>query len=175
MSLVLASATLLGSAAFVQAEGLTREQVKAELAEAIRTGTIVLDKHGRSEYELAPHRYPARPAVVGKTRSEVKKELAEAIRTGAIVRGEHGRSEYELAPHRYPARPTVVGKTRDEVKEELAEAIRLGNAPIDDIGRTPADIFPATYASVRAEHALAMKARQSERTAQGASEGTEAR
>ncbi len=58
----------------------TREQVKAELAEAIRTGDIEYGERGQKLNELFPGRYPAKPAVQGKTRAE----LAEAIRTGQL-------------------------------------------------------------------------------------------
>lgn len=170
LSIALISATLLAPATLVHAEGKTREQVKAELAEAIRTGDIVNDEQGRSNYELAPHRYPARAQVAGLTRDQVKAELAEAIRTGSLMRDEHGRTDYELAPHRYPAREMVAGKTREQVKLELAEAIRLGDTPIDEVGRTPAERNPSFYAAARAEHAMAMKARQAEKTAQVSSE-----
>ena len=63
----------------------TREQVKAELAEAIRTGDIVVDyESGKKANELYPGRYPAKPVVQGKTREQVKAELLEAIRTGTM-------------------------------------------------------------------------------------------
>ncbi len=62
----------------------TREQVKAELAEAIRTGDISYGETGQKLNELFPSQYPAKPAVQGKTREQVKAELAEAIRTGQL-------------------------------------------------------------------------------------------
>ena len=60
----------------------TREQVKAELAEAIRTGDISYGETGQKLNELFPQQYPAKPAVQGKTREQVKAELAEALRSG---------------------------------------------------------------------------------------------
>lgn len=173
---VLAAALTTLIAGHVQASdpgaGKTRDEVRAELAEAIRTGDIVLDRQGRSEYERAPHRYPERAKMLGKTREQVGVELAEAIRTGSIVRDEQGRSEFELAPHRYPERTQSVGKTREQVKIELAEAIRLGDTPIDEQGRTPAQRFPHLYATVRAEHALALKQRQAQQSAQSPSQSS---
>jgi Domain of unknown function (DUF4148) len=174
LSLVLASATLLGSASLVQAEGLTRAQVKAELAEAQRNGTLIADgQTGATHRDLNPDRYPLLQATAQKSREQVKEELAEAQRNGTLIADGHTGATYrDLAPHRFPAPVAMAGKTREEVKMELAEAIRLGDTPIDDIGRTPAERFPAVYAAVRAEHALAMKARQSsEQTAKSASEG----
>jgi hypothetical protein len=86
---------------------LTREQVKAELAEAIRTGDIVGNGHsGQKLNEMYPGRYPPKPVVAGKTRAEVKAELAEALRTGDfIVNGETGLKANELSPGAYPMQP----------------------------------------------------------------------
>jgi hypothetical protein len=67
---------------------VTREQVKAELREAIRTGDISDGYESLTRYERNPGAYPAHAAVAGKTRDEVKAELAEAIRTGDIVVGD---------------------------------------------------------------------------------------
>jgi ribosomal protein L30E len=106
---------------------ITREQVKAELQEAIRTGDIIEGEGSLTRYERNPSAYPARPVVVGKTRDQVKAELREAIRTGDIVDGYEGLTRYERNPSAYPARTLVAGKTRDEVKAELAEAIRTGD------------------------------------------------
>jgi len=107
----------------------TREQVKAELTEAIRTGDIVADAEGgRKANEINPSLYPVKAVVQGKTREEVKAELAEAIRTGDIVAGvESGLKANEINPSLFPAKPLVQGKSRDEVKAELAEAIRTGD------------------------------------------------
>ena len=66
--------------------GLTRDQVKAELAEAVRTGNMVgNDESGKMLNEIYPSRYPAQPAYQGKTRAQVKAELAEAVGTGNIL------------------------------------------------------------------------------------------
>ena len=81
----------------------TREQVKAELAEAIRTGDIVVngETHQKAN-EVNPGLYPAKPVLQGKTREEVKAELAEAIRTGDIMAdGETGLKLNQLYPQRY--------------------------------------------------------------------------
>jgi Domain of unknown function (DUF4148) len=172
LSLVLATASLLGSASLVQAEGLTREQVKAELAEARRNGALIADPDtGATFRDLAPHRYPALPTTTGKSREQVKAELAEAQRNGTLIANvDTGATYRDLAPDRYPAPVPVAGKTREQVRLELAEAIRLGDIPIDDSGRTLAERFPGTYAPVRAEHALALK-RQSQHSASNQKEG----
>lgn len=39
--------------------GKTRAQVKAELNEAIRTGSLVYGEHGETLRDLYPHRYPS--------------------------------------------------------------------------------------------------------------------
>jgi hypothetical protein len=62
----------------------TRAEVKAELAEAIRTGDIWSAHAGMKLNELHPAQYPAKPAVAGKTREEVRAELAEAGRPSSV-------------------------------------------------------------------------------------------
>jgi Domain of unknown function (DUF4148) len=108
---------------------LTREQVKAELAEAIRTGDFVGNgETGQKLNELSPGRYPAKPVAQGKTRAQVRADLAEAQRTGNIIgNGHSGQKINEMYPGRYPPKPVVAGKTRAEVKAELAEAVRAGD------------------------------------------------
>jgi hypothetical protein len=126
----------------------TREQVKAELAEAIRTGDIVVNGETQQKAnEVNPGLYPAKPVVQGKTRDEVKAELAEAIRTGNFVaNGETQQKANEVNPGLYPAKPVLQAKTRAEVKAELAEAIRTGNMP--DLGETGLmlnQVYPQRY------------------------------
>jgi uncharacterized membrane protein len=96
----------------------TREQVKAELAEAVRTGNIIANgETGQKANELFPGLYPAKPAAQGKTREQVQAELAEAVRTGDIVAdGETGLKLNQINPGRYPAKPAAQGKTREQVK-----------------------------------------------------------
>ena len=81
----------------------TREQVKAELAEALRTGNIVANSEtGQTARALAPGLYPSQPAAQSKTREQVKAELAEALRTGDIVAdGETGLKLNQLHPGLY--------------------------------------------------------------------------
>ena len=83
----------------------TREQVKAELAEATRTGDIqAFGDSGRKLNELYQNRYPAKPVVQGNTREQVMAELEEAIRTGNILApGNSGRKLNELYPSRFPS------------------------------------------------------------------------
>jgi hypothetical protein len=84
--------------------GKTREQVKAELAEAIRTGNILAnDESGRKLNEVFPSRYEVQQATGTKTREQVKAELAEALRTGEILAsGDSGKKLNELFPSSYP-------------------------------------------------------------------------
>mgnify|MGYP003433950312 CR=1 FL=1 len=131
---------------------LTREQVKAELAQAIRSGDMPVG--GESDLklnQLYPERYPAQAAVAGKTREQVKAELAEAIRTGEMqASGESGLKLNELNPARYPAKPVYAGKTREQVKAELAEAIRTGDMPAGgESGLMLYEMYPERYAKAR--------------------------
>lgn len=81
----------------------TRAEVKAELAEAVRTGNIVADgQTGALAKDLFPAQYPKEAVAAGKTRAQVKAELAEARRTGNIVvDAETGLTERALYPHRF--------------------------------------------------------------------------
>src|SRR3990167_6220518 len=154
-SIALAVAALVTGHAQAADVGKTREQVRAELAEARRTGDIAASKDmgtdefasgaGRKLNELNPAAYPAKPAVAGKTREQVRAELAEARRTGDIAASKDmgtdefasgaGRKLNELNPAAYPAKPAVAGKTREQVRAELAEARRTGDiAASKDMG-----------------------------------------
>lgn len=134
---------------------LTREQVKAELAEAIRSGDMPAG--GESDLklnQLSPARYPAKPSVAGKTREQVRAELAEALRAGDMVAGgESGLKLNELNPARYPAKTRYAGKTREQVKAELAEAIRTGDMPAGgESGLMLYEMYPQRYAKARESH-----------------------
>lgn len=166
LATLLATITLLGSSTTLFAEGLTREQVKAELAEARRNGTLIANTETMQTYrDLYPDRYPPAPTVIGKTREQVKAELAEARRNGTLIANAETMQTFrDLYPDRYPPAPTVIGKTREQVKAELAEAILLGDTPLDEYGRTPAERFPSAYASVRAAHAMKARSQVSDQT-----------
>jgi hypothetical protein len=130
---------------------MTREQVKADLAEAIRTGDMLAGESGLKLNEINPGRYPARPVLAGKTREQVQAELAEAIRTGDMLAGgESGLKLNEINPDRYPAKTILAGKTREQVKAELAEAIRTGDMLASgESGLTLYEMFPDRYAKAR--------------------------
>ena len=113
VSLVLLAA--LGATAQAQSEK-TREQVKAELTDAIRTGDVLANgESGLKLNELYPRRYPRTPAAIGATRAQVEAELAEAIRTGnMIASGESGLRLNEEFPQRYAkARALYASKAQD--------------------------------------------------------------
>ena len=123
-ALFIASAMLVGSPAFAQ---FTRDQVKAEFAEAVRTGDIMSNRGGQKLNERFPDRYPAKQAQSTLTREQVKAELAEAQRTGDMVVGQSGRKLNEIFPDRYPVQQPRSILTRDQVSAELIEAQRTGN------------------------------------------------
>ena len=110
----------------------TRDQVRAELAEAQRTGDMVA--HGNSGQklnELYPSQYPAKAVTQGNTRAQVLAELVEAQRTGDIVaHGDSGQKLNELYPSQYPAKAVTQGNTRAQVLAELAQAKRSGEYEI---------------------------------------------
>lgn len=129
-------------------EALTRQQVKAELAEAIRTGDIVGNgEAGQKLNELNPGRYPAKQVVQNRTRAQVRAELAEAQRTGDIVgNGDSSLKLNEMYPGRYASKPMMARKTRAEVKTELAEAVRTGDILVNnETGLKAKELSPGVY------------------------------
>ena len=89
LSLAIAALAAGNALAADAAAGKTREQVRAELAEAQRTGDIVVSGNnsefkGKKLNEVYAGQYPAKPVVQGKTRAQVVAELEEAQRTGDI-------------------------------------------------------------------------------------------
>jgi hypothetical protein len=107
----------------------TREQVRAELLEAQRTGDILAQGNsGKLLNELYPNQYPAKAVVQGKTRDQVLAELVEAQRTGNILaQGDSGKLLNELYPNQYPAKAVTQGLTRAQVVAELEQAQRSGD------------------------------------------------
>ncbi|MGJ7506251.1 DUF4148 domain-containing protein [Variovorax sp. GT1P44] len=145
----------LGAAAHADG-GMTRAQVKAELAEAMRTGNMLAaGESGLTLRELNPQRYPAPVVALGKSRAEVRTELANAIRTGDIMASdESGLRVNEEFPQRFPAQVVAAGKSRAEVKSELAEAIRTGDILAnDESGLRLNEELPRHYAKARAAQA----------------------
>lgn len=132
----------------------TREQVRAELAQAVRSGDLIADGETGARFnQLFPAQY-AQQATVGKTRAEVKAELAEAVRNGDLIAdGETGAKFKDVAPTQYaaaraetPATTVAVGKTREQVKAELAEAIRNGELIADgETGARFNQLYPNRY------------------------------
>lgn len=134
-----------------QAHAITRDQVRMELADAIRSGDIATGESSLSRRELFPQRYPAAAAAPGKTRAQVEAELAEAIRNGDIASGEASLTRRELFPQRYPAMASAQGKTREQVKAELAEAIRTGELVANgETGLKLNQLQPSLYATAHA-------------------------
>jgi hypothetical protein len=134
----------------------TRDQVRAELAEARKYGDVLtVDETGLTAREQRPDLYPAK-AFTAKSRSQVKAELAEAVRTGNIVAdGETGAFAKDVNPGMYDAhaghsmpkpQKAFIGKTRAAVLAELAEAKRTGDIRVDgESGLTAREMRPDLY------------------------------
>lgn len=166
LSLSLLLAAMLGSAA--ADGGLTREQVKSDLAEAHRSGSISAGGEiGLPLNELYPNMHPARATAPSKSSALVKAELAEARRTGDIAVGESSLRLNELSPSSYPAVPQFAGKSRAEVRAELAEAQLLGDMQLGEDSRTLAETNPQRYAAVRAQRAAEAQQMAAGQTAKG--------
>ncbi len=147
ITLVLASGLIAGTPALAD---VTREQVKTELAEAIRAGDMLAPgNRGVRLNELYPSRYPAKQVQTSLSRDQVKTELAEAIRTGDMLApGNRGVRLNELYPSRYPAKQAQASLSREQVKTELAEAIRTGNFMISENGQKCNEAHPSMHPSV---------------------------
>jgi hypothetical protein len=125
-ALVVALAALGATASAQTAR--TREQVRAELAEAIRNGDIISGESGLTLRQQFPGRYPAAPQAAGLTRAQVQAELAQAIRNGELLTGgEIAQRAADARPGAFPSELMVGQRTRAEVKAELAQAIRTGD------------------------------------------------
>jgi hypothetical protein len=72
----------------VQDQARTRAQVRAELAEAQRTGDIVYGPNGEKLNEIYPERYPVQSAAPARSRAEVRQELLQAKHHGDMPSGE---------------------------------------------------------------------------------------
>jgi hypothetical protein len=126
ISLLLAMATVGAQAQ--TAAPKTREQVRQELSEALRDGSMISGEAALAMRELNPGRYPQAPSAPMRTRDSVRAEFEAARRSGDLFAdGDSGLKLNELYPTRYPQPTVVAGKTRSEVKAELAEALRTGD------------------------------------------------
>lgn len=104
-ALGVALAALAFSPAWAQDSGpKTREQVRAELLEAQRSGDIIADgETGKKLNEVFPNAFPAKTGTGSMTREQVRAELIDAQRRGDImVDGESGRKLNELNPMQFP-------------------------------------------------------------------------
>jgi hypothetical protein len=113
----------------------TREQVRAELLEAQRTGDVMADgESGMKLNELYPRNFPASASAnaQSRARTEVRAELLEAQRRGDLM--SFGDSESAFT-QRYPGRASAASSlTRAEVKAQLLEAQRRGDWMTSDSG-----------------------------------------
>ena len=124
------------------AQSRTRDEVRKELADAMREGNMLRG-------EVVPRQqWPgADSAMPRRTRGEVRAELEAAQRSGdMLAAGEASQKLNELYPSRYPQQPMVAGKTRAQVLAELAEAQRNGEllAP-GELSLTQRELHPGQY------------------------------
>jgi hypothetical protein len=125
----------------------TRGRVRADLADAFRTGDIVASGDSdRTLRELSPHRYPAGQAAPEKTHAKVVAELQEARSNVDFPLGNTGLTERDVFPDKFPPKVAAKAKTREQVRAELAEVIRTGNiAGLGGVGLTLHNQYPQHY------------------------------
>lgn len=146
LSAAILSLTALASG-HAMAQGLSTEQVRAELVEAARNGDLIVNPStGQTERDLAPHLYPAREQV-GLTREQVRAELVAAERNGdLIVDPSSGRTVADINPGTVSASSQAPGKTRTEVVAELVAAERNGELVGNLItGQKQNEMYPQFY------------------------------
>lgn len=144
------SAAAIGSNAAFAADmgGKTRAQVHAELLQAQRDGTLMVNSMTGATYrDLYPSRYPTQPATSGLSQAQVKAELAQARRNGTLIANNmSGATFRDLNPSRYPTQAAMPGKSRDQVQAELAQAQRDGTLIANSqTGATYRDLNPSQY------------------------------
>jgi ribosomal protein L30E len=125
-AIALAFAALFVGQAMAADTPITRDQVQAEMAEAVRTGNIVIGESSAKLNEQFPQLYPQQSATSSVTRAQVQAELAQAVRAGDVALGESGVRLNEVFPHNYASQADVASASREEVKAELTESVRAG-------------------------------------------------
>lgn len=107
----------------------TRDQVRAELAEAQRNGTLIADgQTGATLRDLNPGLYAAMPVSASmKTRADVKAELREAWARGDLVAdGQTGATYRDLASHRYTMQTMAMQpRTNESARVSQAHPLTL--------------------------------------------------
>jgi ribosomal protein L30E len=147
LSLVAIAAALIAGPALADTSAKTRDQVQAELAQAVRTGNIVaIGEDSMTLNQQFPGLYPQQTADAGKSRDQVLAELSTAVRNGEVIQGTSNKFN-QMFPDLYPKQVAKAGKTRDQVQAELAEAVRTGDIVVGSEGNTTLnEMFPGLYA-----------------------------
>lgn len=108
----------------------TRDEVRSELAEAVRNGTILQGEIGLAPRDLYPENNPPLPQAPGRSRASVQAELAEARRTGDILApGESGLPLKETFPSLYSLRAHPVYAGAATERDVHCRACSDGSAP----------------------------------------------
>ena len=121
------AALFAGPAMAADTAPISREQVKSELAEAVRSGNVVTGESSARLNEQFPQNYLDQQVASNVSRAQVQAELAEAIQAGKVVVGESSARLADVNPGNYPStQQAVASKSREQVKAELADAASNG-------------------------------------------------
>jgi len=127
--------------------GKTRDEVRAELFEARRSGDVLADGEiGAKLNEQHPEQYARSSLDQPKTREQVLAELDQARRQGQLAgAGEFGLTVHDRTPLPAP-QMAALPKTRADVRAELFEARRKGEVIANgETGATLKELNPARY------------------------------
>lgn len=134
---------------------VTREQVRAELMDAQRNGTLIANgETGATFRDLNPGRYMTQKSPSGLSRSDVLAAYEQARITGELIANtEIGLTAKQLAPGNYATAttemPAARGKTRAQVQAELARARTDGSLIANaELGLSHRDLNPQQYTDV---------------------------
>jgi hypothetical protein len=112
IALAITTASIGAACAADTATPRTRDQVRAELVDAQRNGTLIADAQtGATFRDLYPGRYMQPQAAAGLSRAQVLAELQQARALGLLVDGATGQRARDLYPHRFPAQAGMQADT----------------------------------------------------------------
>ena len=149
MHTIAAVALATAASATVYAQQETRDEVKAETAQAKKDGQIPTGDLDKKPADVAAARRAA-SSTSGLTRAQVSGEAKRAEKAGQLPTGDLDEKPADLANRRAAAKAPTSGLTRDQVRAETQASQRAGQNEVGDLGKTQAEKDPPRYAGAPA-------------------------